>query len=239
MHLDFNYQDFDYVNVSDTVKLDWNKVWSNRGHTLGEGMISPDRSYFYLNIPKNSSSSIKKILKELNWTFASINEYPDAKVIVALRDPIKRWISGATEYLMMYHQGVIDNIVEPNLYNFMPLLGDKLGLSLLFDRMSFDDHTERQAIFLQGVNLSRCIWVNVDQDFNKHFSALLHEIGYPNQFDSAVKENSAEDEKHIKKRKLINFLTYVVDNDVYKQYNLKQWHWCDFKLIEQVKFYGK
>lgn len=239
MHLDFNYQDFDYVTVGDTVKLDWNKVWSNRGHNVGEGMVSPDQKYFYLNIPKNSSSSIKEVLKTLNWTFGHVAEFPDAKIIVALRDPLKRWVSGVTEYLMMYQQGVIDNIVDPNLYDFMPLLGDKLGMSLLFDRMTFDDHTERQAIFLQGVDLSRCTWIYVDKDFNKNFSALLTELGYPNSFNDAVPENSASDDKHIKKRKLSTFLTYVIDCDKYKKYNLTQWHWCDYKLIEQANFYVK
>ena len=104
MHLDFTYNDGDFISLSSNkINLDWNRLWSNRGHTLGEGMISPDKKYFYLNIPKNSSSFIKKCLGSLGWSFDNIRSYPDAKIIVALRDPVKRWISGISEYLFMYH----------------------------------------------------------------------------------------------------------------------------------------
>jgi len=237
MHLDFNYKDFDFVKVDDKVTLDWNKLWSNRGHTIGEGMLSPDRNYFYLNIPKNSSSSIKTALTSLGWTYAALNDAPNAHIIVVMRDPMDRWISGMVEFLMMYHQGIIDNVVEPNNYDFMPLLGDKLGMSLLFDRMTFDDHTERQAVFLQGINFSNCTWFMADKNFNDTFSIFLNSIGYANDFKDAKKENSSDDIDYHKKRKLKEFITYVVARDNFKKYNVEQWLWCDYEIIKQAKFY--
>jgi hypothetical protein len=157
---------------------------------------------------------------------------------VVLRDPIDRWISGVAEYLMMYHQNVIDNIAEPGNYDFFPLLGDKLGMSLLFDRMTFDDHTERQAVFLQNIDLDRCTWFWNDQNFSKNFSHSLNTIGYHNQFDQQEKKNSTEQQQNNKKKVLKKFIQYVVDKDQFKQYNLTQWHWCDYQLINSVKFYG-
>ena len=237
MHLDFNYKDFDFVKVDNRVTLDWNKLWSNRGHTIGEGMLSPDSKYFYLNIPKNSSSSIKTILTSLGWTYASLNDSPSAQIIVAMRDPMDRWISGMVEYLMMYHQDTIDNIVEPNNYDFMPLLGNKLGMSLLFDRMTFDDHTERQALFLRDINFNECHWIMVDKNFNNTFSNFLNSIGYANNFKDAKKENSSDDVDYVKKRKLKEFITYVIARDDFKKYNIEQWLWCDYEIIKQAKFY--
>ena len=237
MHLDFNYKDFDFVKVDNRVTLDWNKLWSNRGHTIGEGMLSPDSKYFYLNIPKNSSSSIKTILTSLGWTYASINDAPSAQIIIAMRDPMDRWISGMVEYLMMYHQDIIDNIVEPNNYDFMPLLGNKLGMSLLFDRMTFDDHTERQALFLRDIDFNECHWIMVDKNFNNTFSNFLNSIGYANDFKDAKKENSSDDADFSKKRKLKEFITYVIARDNFKKYNIEQWLWCDYEIIKQAKFY--
>src|SRR5574343_507008 len=118
MHLDFSYKDLDFISKSDDkIELNWNKVWSNRGHTLGEGMVSPDGQYFYLNIPKNSSSFVKKCLESVDWQYSNIRDYPDAKVIVALRDPESRWISGIFEYLLMYHINAFDTICEPFNYD--------------------------------------------------------------------------------------------------------------------------
>lgn len=233
MELDFTYRDLDFINITDKVSLEWTRRWSMRGHTLGEGMVSPCGKYFYLNIPKNSSSSAKACLTALNWTFESVSQYPNAQIIVVLRDPIRRWVSGASEFLMMYHQGIIDNIVEPNDYDFLPLLGEKLGIKLLFDTMTFDDHTERQAVFLNNIDLSRCMWVYSDKNFSQSFSKLLDGIGYPNDFVGATKANSTENEDNAKKKKLQEFLSMVIDKDEFKNYNLQQWFWCDYELINR------
>lgn len=239
MQLDFTYKDGDFISKSDNkIKLDWNRLWSNRGHTLGEGMVSPDRKYFYLNIPKNSSSFIKKCLSSLNWEFSNVNDHPNARVIVALREPIKRWTSGISEYLLMYHTNDIDSVAEPFNYGFLPLIGDKMGVSLLFGRITFDDHTERQSLFLKDIDLNRCIWLYVDKDFSKMFSQLLNELGYQNTFYQAEKENSTDNEDEYRKKKLNETIKFIIEHDEFKEYNLKQWFWCDQELIDTVKFYG-
>lgn len=240
MQLDFNYKDLDFISESaNKINLDWNRLWSNRGHTLGEGMASPDGKYFYLNIPKNSSSFIKKCLTDLGWAYSNVNDFPDAKIIVALRDPVKRWVSGISEYLFMYHTNVIDNIADPFTDGFLPLIGDKLGMSLLFGRITFDDHTERQSLFLKDIDLNRCVWLFVNKDFSKHFSSFLTEIGYPNDFENASKENSTDSDDELRKRKLNEVIKLLIENDEYKQYNLQQWFWCDQELIDTVDFYGR
>jgi hypothetical protein len=162
---------------------------------------------------------------------------PNAKIIVALRDPIERWVSGITEYLFMYHTNVIDNIADPFTYDFLPLLGDKLGVDLLFKQITFDDHTERQAVFLNNINFDRCDWLKVDKEFSKNFSIYLNTIGYTNSFATMDKENNAEDLD--RKRKLKEVIKLLIDKDQFKQYNLQQWFWCDYELIKQVEFYGR
>lgn len=232
-----DYKDNDFVSIGDNgVTLQYYKRWWNNGMCFGEGLISPDKQYFYLNIPKNASSSIKKILVPLDWEFGNIYDYPTAQVIIILRDPIDRWVTGITEFLLMYHQDTVCKIVEPNIYDWYPLLGESLGMSLLFDTMTFDDHTERQAMFLQNIEFSRCIWLKLDSNLNANFEKLLNEIGYATDTEG-VSENSSDAANRVGRQTLKHFFKYVLLRDIAKAYNLKQWFWCDYELMEQVKFY--
>lgn len=234
MILDFEYKSLDYVHIVDgTVKLDWNRLWSNRGHQLGEGMVSPDEKWFYLNIPKNSSSSTKKTLSEVDWKFGDARDFPNSEKIIILRDPITRWISGMSEYLMMYHQDIVDGIVSPMEYDCLPILGEKLGLSLLFDRMTFDDHTERQAVFLNDIDTTDSHWFLIDQNFNQKFIGFLHEIGYHHAVSYDENSSSRDSYEFRKKRKLQDLLNYIIDNNQFYRYNLKEWFWPDYELIER------
>lgn len=225
-----DYQSLDYVKINDSVTLNSNRVWLNKGHNLGEGMLSPDNKYFYLNIPKNASSNIKKALLDAGWGYASLSDWPETKILVVLNDPVERWIGGITQYLSIYHNDIIDNIIgDAEIYGYLPLTGEKLALSLIFDRLTFDDHTERQAIFLNDILLSRCIWVMIDENFNKNFTKLLNELGYT--FDENLLINP------VKTNRLKDFINYIVTHDKFKRANIELWHWCDYKLINEMKFY--
>jgi hypothetical protein len=233
---------FDFITTTNNrINLDWDRIWSNRGHTLGEGMISPNKKHFYLNIPKNSSSFTKKCLESLNWTYANVSDFPEAKIIVCLRDPKERWISGIFEYLLMYHTNTLDSICEPFDYHYWPIAGEKLGISLLFDRLTFDDHTERQCVFLKDIDLERCVWLYVDKRFSINFSQLLIRLGYLNTFNTAPKENASGEvggTLGFKKKQFKEFFNYIITHDENKIKNINQWFWCDYELIEQVDFYG-
>ena len=229
------YKDNDFVSIANgKVLMNYTKKWTNNGHTFGEGLISPDKNHFYINIPKNASSSIKQNLLKLNWDFGNVTDYPNATPIVPLRDPIARWKSGIVEYLMMYHQQVIFPIVEPNIYKFLPLLGEKLALSLIFDTITFDDHTERQCVFLKDLDLSTMIFLNVDNAFNKNFSSLLNGIGYNGGYDVLTMENNSAGSG---KSDIKELFSLIIKKDKHKAKQLRDWFWCDYELMEQVKFY--
>jgi len=241
MKLDFNYKDLDFISIDqNSVKINQSRLWSNKGHTLGEGMISPDFKYFYLNIPKNSTSTVKDILVSLGWEFSNITDYPDTEIIVVLRDPVDRWISGIFEYLLMYHVKTIDTICEPYNYDMWPVVGERLGLSLIFERITFDDHTERQCVFLQNIDLSRCHWLKIDKDFKQTLGDFLNTIGYTvdiAQFKNKNISEGAFGTAGYKKKKAKEFFQYIIANDPFKQYNLEQWFWCDYELMNKLKFY--
>ena len=140
------------------------------------------------------------------------------------------------ERVIICSNAAVCKIVEPNIYDWYPLLGESLGMSLLFDTMTFDDHTERQAMFLQNIEFSRCIWLKLDSNLNANFEKLLNEIGYATDTEG-VRENSSDAANCVDRQTLKHFFKYVLLRDIAKAYNLKQWFWCDYELMEQVKFY--
>ena len=72
-------------------------------HGFGSGMLSVDCSQFALSIPKNASSFMVDWTGRHGWTSAIVGDDCDwhrvQQVIVLLRDPLSRWVSGITQYL--------------------------------------------------------------------------------------------------------------------------------------------
>ena len=75
----------------------------------GGGWLSPDRKHFYVSIPKNASSFLGNWLTENGWNifnFKDMNTFDQdlgtnqlESVVVVLRDPIERFISGFAQYV--------------------------------------------------------------------------------------------------------------------------------------------
>jgi hypothetical protein len=72
-------------------------------HGIGSGMLSPDCTKFVLSIPKNASSYLVDWSAKNGWSSAVVDDNCDwhkvQEVIVFLRDPVQRWISGVAQYL--------------------------------------------------------------------------------------------------------------------------------------------
>jgi len=78
----------------------------NRGFGYGTGSLSPDCSRFIVNVPKNASSYMLDWAARHKWSMAQVGDNCDwhkvKEVIVILRDPLERWISGIAQYLHSY-----------------------------------------------------------------------------------------------------------------------------------------
>lgn len=79
---------------------------ANRGFGYGTGLLSPECSQFIVNMPKNASSFILNWASHNSWTQATVGDSCDWKnvktMIVILRDPIQRWVSGVSQYVNSY-----------------------------------------------------------------------------------------------------------------------------------------
>ena len=85
----------------------------------------------YVYIPKNASSWTKPNLRDWGWQFYNYHtDQLNKTAIVVLRDPVERWLSGIAEYFALYQNTTND------------LVDNKSLQQIIFDRITFDDHTE-------------------------------------------------------------------------------------------------
>jgi hypothetical protein len=163
----------------------------NRGFGYGTGSLSPDCSQFIVNIPKNASSYMLDWAGRNKWSMAQVGDNCDwhkvNEVIVVLRDPLERWISGIAQYLHSYILSVhgFNGPIFPgepvtefdkgfdanqfvNEYN-------QIVERLIFDQINrFDDHVWPQHEFFYNIlpDIPRkYFWL--DKDFDHNISNYL------------------------------------------------------------------
>ena len=131
-------------------------------HGFGSGMLSTDCSQFAVSIPKNASSFMVDWTGRHRWTSATVGDSCDwhlvQEVIVLLRDPLSRWISGIAQYLSGHvlnvsHAYTSDVGPGPEdqqmsaddfINNYNPVVE-----RLIFDQLNeLDDHVWPQTRFL-------------------------------------------------------------------------------------------
>lgn len=138
---------------------------ADRGYGYGSGILSPVQDRFIVNIPKNASSYLLDWSNHHGWTAAEISntDYPQKlqQVIVVLRDPMQRWISGIAQYLT----GYVLNVTGAYSWDTGPGPDDQqisadefikeynqVVERLLFDNLArFDDHVWPQCEFFQDL----------------------------------------------------------------------------------------
>ena len=200
--------------------------WQHKGHCYGECMSHPNTDLMYVYIPKNASSWTKPNLLDWGWEFYNYHtDQLNKTAIVVLRDPVERWLSGIAEYFALYQNTTND------------LVDNKSLQQIIFDRITFDDHTEKQVKFVQGLDTSKCIFLWCDDDYRKNFSQLVAEHVGANRYDQYDFQHVSEqnhDRKHFKE-----IFKQLLDQEPKYLERVKQHFANDYKLIEQTKFYGR
>jgi len=180
----------------------------------------------YVHIPKNASSWTKPNLLDWGWEF--YNYHTDGlnkTAIVVLRDPVERWLSGIAEYFALYHK----DISAPN--------DNKELLDIVFDRITFDDHTELQVKFIQGLDTDQCIFLWCDEQYRNNFARVVAERVGANKYDRYEYQhvsNNDHDRRHFK-----NIFKQLLDNEPKYHEQVQQHFALDYKLIKQITFYGR
>jgi hypothetical protein len=209
--------------------------WDHKGHNYSECYYNEKIKNIYINIPKNASTNIKNAIT--NSDFSGINllqhsffpKYESAVVI--LRDPIDRWISGITTYLNHYH---INEDSSDNFLNYAKF-NHKWFFEILFERVSFDDHTEKQIYFLNPFDLSNAYFFYAqDYDLLEYqLTQFYMGEGVQIKFSTAARNCRKQDPIH----QFFTGFLFDSSNRKYKE-KLVNYFKEDYKLINSINFYG-
>lgn len=207
------------------INADFLNQWQHKGHCYGECMTYPDSDLMYVHIPKNASSWTKPNLQDWGWEF--FNYHRDGlnkHAIVVLRDPIDRWLSGIAEYFTLYHRNI--DLAHLGFVFF----------DVIFDKVAFDDHTERQVNFIDGIDTNNATFFWCDKNYRINFSQFIEERIGANGYHRYDYQHVSEDSPERKKFKA--FFKQALDQNSKYQQQLKNYFRHDYDLIKQIQFYG-
>jgi len=201
--------------------------WEPRGHTFGTCMTKPNANFMYVNIPKNASSWTKPNLIDLGFEFYNYHfDKLDKHVMVVLRDPVDRWLSGICEYFTLYHRYININEFNNAFYE------------LLLDQVTFDDHTEKQVYFIEGIDTKRATFFLCDSTYRTAFTEFLFHQGFPVDYSRYDYQHTTENRKDNDdaRSKFKKIFAPILDNPKYVQH-IKNHFKLDYELINTVNFY--
>lgn len=212
------------------MSFSFHQYWEPKGHVFGTCMSKPDLDLMYVNIPKNASSWTKPNLLGLHWEFYNYHQdhLHHKHAMVVLRDPVERWLSGICEYFTLYHRDIDTTEFNSAFYD------------LLMEQITFDDHTEKQAYFINGLNPNRITFFWCDADYRLYFSQFLRNQGIPEaaRYANYDFQHTTEDrpDGDTRRLKFKNIFKHLLDNPVYLE-RIKQHYTPDYELINKVKFW--
>ena len=188
--------------------------------------VDPTLKYAWINIPKNGSSFIQKVLDDNAWNnvpedlISSIAESPSVKKIVILRDPVERWISGFAQCMSDRNINIWDLLDDPKFINTIML------------NPVYDDHTEYQHRFIGNAQNLEYIYMQKTRpnEFYRLLAAWIRKTGGVANFDNwRDPVNPASN----------NANKLAINNKLSVQFNkdsvLKNLHKTDYELFEKYE----
>ena len=218
----------------------------SRGFGFGSGIINPSHDRFIVNIPKNASSYMLEWAVRHGWNAAVVQNHDTVKeIIVILRDPLERWISGISQYITTYIQSVhgpngpvVDGmlITEHDYFLNAELFIDQytdLTERLLIDTASrFDDHVWPQSELIKGLMPeTKTTYFYLDTDFNTRLARYLGFTVFPD-----VARNRGADNPE--QKKIQEFFQERLRIRPELKQRLARHYQADYDLIGSVEFYG-
>ena len=216
---------------------------ASRGYGYGSGTLSPNHDRFLVNIPKNASSYMLDWANRHGWVSAVINDTVvrnnDIKeMIVCVRDPVQRWISGVGQYLTSY----VLNVTGAYSWETGPGPDDQqisaddfvadynqVVERLLFDNLSrLDDHVWPQIEFFENLlpTVPRKFFY-IDQDFDQRIGDYLGFLSVDNLDRNRA---DATPDTH----KIQTFIRHRLNTRPELEQRVRKAYARDYELINQV-----
>jgi len=194
-------------------------------HKLHSNLFSNIYNHAYLNIPVNASSWGKTIFSSAGFKIDNqCSIPPDYTVVVFLRDPIERWLSGLSTWLTSK---------VPQYTNMMNVRNNTTLLDVLFDTIKQDEHTERQMFFLQNLNMDQIKFFLIGDEFRSSVNNY-----FLSNFNQDISKYPKENATTLEGGKLIPreyFATVLESNTKYLN-RVKEFFQCDYNFIKKTQF---
>jgi hypothetical protein len=218
------------------------QLLARRGYEIGSGLISDDHKKFIVNIPKSASSFLLSWVSRHQWRANSAYQYHNEiqELIVVLRDPVDRWISGVGQYLTSY----VLNVTGAYQHSTGPGPADQqisadqfiaeyntVVERLLFDQLvNLDDHVWPQTDFFNSLlpHVPRTYFF-INHTFEQRIANYLQ---LP--FETGLDHNQGDHNPETKK--ITNFIKSRLNTRPELIQRIQSAYQHDYKLINSVTF---
>lgn len=211
-------------------------------HPMGESKlinlptpVGNTTGLIYVNIPKNASCWMKYHFSDNQYEKDDVNYYEkfDAqhhRVIVILRDPLERWISGFCQMISGDHP-------KSEMYI------DNINWDTVVRTVAYDNHTQKQVDFIANIPHENIVWFKFDKDLIENFVdymlkynisvKLVNEDAYPDEniFNRTVLSNQ--------RQTLVDRVSAILDNNPTYKKLIQDYYHDDYKLYNSVPYYTK
>lgn len=143
--------------------------------------IHPSLKYAWINIPKNCSSFVQKVLDDNGWINLKddmidiVLSTESIEKFVILRDPVQRWMSGFAETFGI--QDGRDPILNIDLNDLDTLLDNDAWWKIVYINPVMCFHTEMQHRYISNAKNVKYIKIQ-----DKHPYNVPENISQPNRF---------------------------------------------------------
>ena len=218
--------------LSGKIMPSWETLWAHKGHRAGHCYVR-DR-IAYLNTPKCASSFLKDALDWEQQCFDNMEQSVDVPVyytsvdhiMVVIRDPYERWLSGIAEYFELYY---------PNDESVFEFLEFSHSQQFICDRVAFDDHTESQLFFLQNVPLDKCVFFKMNANLGTKVHEFLNTQGVANTVNIAQPKNTTA--KASFKGRIMSKMNNILRNDLTLYKQVLAYMEDDYDFIDKYVWY--
>lgn len=202
------------------------ELGSNVGHEVGICMNLRGKDVMYVPIPKNASVWCNKLFFDYHFIHDNYLKNPHTlskKPIIVLRDPFNRWVSGFCEFLYR-------SVSIPNQKNIIPLLDDVK----IFEKMVFDEHTEKQIFYIKDILHLDCQYFYLDNTFEYSMTYFARSIDNGRVVDTSRYGKHTSVGNNFKKKVILQLQDVFKNNILYKKM-IEDFYREDYALINRIR----
>lgn len=219
---------------------------STRGFGHGSGLLSPDCSQFIVNMPKNASSFILDWGSRNKWTQAVVGDECDwnkvTEIIVILRDPVQRWVSGVAQYISGYilsNRGpngpyFLDSNISEQYTQYISAEQFILHYNTVVDRLIFDNAVWLDDHVWPQYNMIENLLPTANRTFIKFDSKLETAISTKLGWEVVNNLDKNRGDSNSDTKKLQEFFSNHLNNRPDLVDRLRNFYRKDYQLIKEI-----